>query len=100
MSEMNFTKPVIFCANFDVKGLGVYTNGDNTFCVEVYRMEGRTTYTYKLNGVCSHMSRTTATEAWELAGEHVNADLITVCRKWLNKSFKKEIKDYKESKSV
>ena len=57
MSEMNFTKPVIFCANFDVKGLGVYTNGENTFCVEVYRMEGRTTYTYKLNGVCSHMSQ-------------------------------------------
>lgn len=93
----NFNKPVIMCANFDTKGLGVYTNGENTFVVQVYRMEGRATYTYKLNGVCSYMSRTTPCEAWELAGQHVNAELVCVDRKWLNRTFKQDIKEYKEN---
>lgn len=101
MSETNdFTKPVVFCANFNSKGIGVFVSKENTFCVEVYKEVGRCSYTYSLNGSPQYMSRLTPLEAWELIEINLGATLVKVENKWLNKTFKQEIKGYKENKSV
>lgn len=97
MPEMNFTKPVIFCANVNTKGIGIFSNGENTFCVEVYREVGKSCYTYSLNGSPQYITRTSCLEVWELLESNLGADVVVVDRKWLNKTFKQEIKGYKEN---
>lgn len=98
MTIENYTKPVVFVTNADVKGIGIFVSNDNTFVVEVFRDEGKATYSYKLNGRKQFMTRLTPFEAWELISSHLGANLVKVSSKWLKKTYKEELKIYKGDK--
>lgn len=94
----NYVKPVIFGTNFNTKGLGIYKSENNVFVVEVFKEEGRASYTYKLDNKRQFISRIQAIDTWELVAEHLGASLVKVDSKWLKKCFKFELKSYKENK--
>lgn len=96
MTQNSFNKPVILTPNVDMKGLGIFKSEEDTVVVSVYRLEGRSTYTYAINGSCQSVSRCTPFECWELLSETLGACLVTVPRKWFNKEYKSEIKEAKE----
>lgn len=99
MKEQNFTSPVIFCTTVAGASVGVFTNGSDTYVVQVCKMVGRAAYEFKVSGKASSgISRLCPLECWEDLASWLGAIIVKVDSKWINKEFGKEyIRPYKEA---
>ncbi|AUR84769.1 hypothetical protein NVP1063O_102 [Vibrio phage 1.063.O._10N.261.45.C7] len=99
MTEQNFNKPVIMTSTTAGSSVGIFTNGDDTYVVNVFKMKGRDCYKFAVDGSStSGITKLCPLECWEDLANWLGAVIIRVEGKWLNKEFGKEyIRPYKDS---